>query len=123
MWPSILFWTYSLVMAIALLAFLQAFRVRKQLARHKRAAGLGVVLTFTGIIVVLVVTYLFDIRVPQRSPDIVRIHRTLAILAAAMTAVMAFTGWRRIKIHTRLWPLFFGLYIATLATALIGYQP
>lgn len=120
---ALLFWTYSAVMVAALACFIEAFRARRTLKRHKRMAGLGVILTLGGIAVVLLVTYLFGWRVPKRYPDIVRIHRALAVGAAVLVVVTAWTGWRRVRWHKRLYVVFFPLYIATIVTALIGYKP
>ena len=76
-----------------------------------------------GIVVVLIVTYAFDWRVDQRYPDVVRVHRTLALGATALVLLIGVSGWRRWPIHTKLYVPFFPLYVATVATALVGYTP
>jgi hypothetical protein len=120
---AVLYYTYGLVMLVALGCFVQAFRRRRDTPVHRRWGVTGVVLTLTGIVVVLALTYGLGWRVEQRLPEVVDVHRKLALASTALVLLVAFTGMRRIKIHKRLYVLFLPLYVATVATALIGYRP
>ncbi len=120
---AILYYTYGALMLASVACFGQAYRTRLVTPVHKRWGLAGVALSLGGILVVLVVTYAMDWRVAQRLPGVVRVHRTLAPIATALVIAIAITGWRRARIHRRLYVAFFPFYVATVATALIGYQP
>lgn len=120
---ALLYYVYGLVMLASLGCFLQAWRTRLVTPVHKRWGASGVGLALAGIVVVLVVTYAFEWRVDQRFPTVVRVHRALALAATAMMLFVGITGWRRMPIHTRLYVVFLPLYVATVATALLGYRP
>lgn len=120
---AILYIVYGLVMLVSLLCFALAYRHRLITPVHKRYALTGTALSLGGIVVVLILTYAFGWRVDQRFPDVVRVHRILALFATALVLFIAFTGWRRWPIHTRLYVVFFPLYVLTVGTALVGYQP
>ena len=120
---ALLYYTYGLVMLASLACFGQAYRTRLDTPVHKRWGMTGMALSVGGIVVVLVLTYAFGWRVEQRYPDVVRVHRALALLATALVLFIGISGWRRWPIHTKLYLAFFPLYIATVATALAGYTP
>ena len=120
---AVLYYTYGLVMLASLVCFAQAFRTRLVTPVHKRWGTAGAALSLGGIVVVLLLTYAFDWRVDQRYPDVVRVHRLLALGATALVLLIGVSGWRRWPIHTRLYLPFFPLYVATVATALVGYAP
>lgn len=120
---ALLYYVYGLVMVASLGCFVQAWRTRLATPVHKRWGVSGVALALAGIVVVLIVTYALGWRVEQRFPTVVRIHRTLALAATALMLFVGFTGWRRMPIHTRLYVVFLPLYLATVATALLGYRP
>lgn len=122
--PSpVLYYTYGLVMLASLGCFGQAYRMRLVTPVHKRWGMAGVALSLGGIVIVLVLTYALGWHVDQRFPGVVRVHRVLALAATALVLLIAVSGWRRWRIHTRLYVAFFPLYIATVATALVGYTP
>ena len=120
---ALLYYTYGAVMVASLACFAQAYRTRLVTPVHKRWGTAGAALSLGGIVVVLIATYLLDWRVDQRLPDVVRVHRVLALGATALVLLIGISGWKRWPIHTRLYMPFFPLYVATVATALIGYTP
>ena len=120
---ALLYYTYGAVMVASVVCFAQAYRTRLITPIHKRWAIAGTALSLGGIVVVLIVTYAFGWRVDQRFPDVVRVHRVLALFATALVLFIGFTGWRRWPIHKRLYVAFFPLYAVTVGTALVGYQP
>ena len=67
------------------------------------AGGLSNGSVIGGIVVVIVLTYTLDWRVDQRWPDVVRVHRALALGATALVLAIAVTGWKRWAIHTKLY--------------------
>lgn len=120
---AILYWAYLVVMAASLACFFKAFAVRRNTPQHKRWAGLGVLLTLAGIVVVMLAYRIFDWQVPQRYPEVVLWHRRLAYGASALVIFLAVSGALRWPIHKQLYRVFFPLYILTLALAAIGYRP
>ncbi|MDJ0973142.1 MAG: hypothetical protein QNJ98_01605 [Planctomycetota bacterium] len=120
---ALLYYTYAAVMVASLGCFAQAYRTRLVTPVHKRWGIAGAALSLGGIVVVLIATYVLGWIVDQRLPDVVRVHRLLALAATALVLLIAISGWQRWRIHTRLYIVFFPLYIATVATALIGYTP
>ncbi len=120
---TLLYYTYGLVMTGALACFVQAFRVRRNTPRHKRWAVSGVAMAFGGIVVVVLVTYLFGYRPTERFPEVVLWHRRMALAATVVMILTAVSGARRWRIHKRLYVLLFPLYTATIISAAIGYGP
>lgn len=120
---AVLYYTYGAVMVASLACFAQAFRSRLVTPVHKRWGITGAALSLGGIVVVLIATYALGWRVDQRYPDVVRVHRVLALIATALVLLLGVSGWRRWPLHTRLYIPFFPLYVATVATALLGYTP
>ncbi len=121
--PTILYYGYGAVMTFALVCFVQAFRVRKNTPRHKRWAITGVAVAFGGIVVVVLITYLFGYRPSERFPVVVLWHRRMALAATFVMVLTAVSGARRWRIHHRLYLLLFPLYVATIVSAAIGYAP
>ncbi len=121
--PALLFFAYVLVMAAGLVCFVRAFQVRHDTPRHKRWALTGTALALGGVVVVLLAWRVLDWQVASRSAEWVRVHRTLAYCATGMLLLVAVSGARRWAIHTRLYWVFFPLYTAALATALVAYRP
>lgn len=120
---ALLYYIYGAVMLASVGCFVQAFRRRFVTPIHKRWALTGMALSIGGIVVVILLTYVFGWRVDHRYSSVVRIHRMLALGATALVLLIGYTGWRRSPIHKRLYVVFFPLYAATVLTALIGYQP
>lgn len=120
---AVLFFAYVLVMAAGLFCFVRAFQVRRDTPRHKRWALTGTALALGGVVVVLVAWRVLDWQVAARSTQWVRVHRALAYAATGTLLFVAVSGARRWAIHTRLYWVFFPLYAAALATALVAYQP
>ncbi len=118
-----LYFIYLAVMTGALFCFLQAFRVRFDTPRHKRWGIAGVVVSLTGIVVVLVAAATVGWTVPERFPEVVRWHRRLAYVGTALIVLIAVTGAMRLRIHTRLYLVFFPIYVLVLVLAIIGYAP
>ena len=122
--PSwVLFATYLTVMGAAYACFLRAFAVRKRTPVHKRWGLTGVALDMAGTAVVLVVHRGLGWSLPHRDEALVLWHRGFAYATTAMVLLIAVTGWRRMPLHTRLWPVFLPLYGVTLALAILAYWP
>ncbi len=119
----ILYWTYVLVMVAGALCFVQAYRFRKQTARHKRYGIAGVALALSGITVVIALTYLFGWRVEQRWPDVVLVHRRVAYVSTTLLVLVAVTGMRRHRFHPLLARISVVFYFLALALAVVGYRP
>ena len=76
-----------------------------------------------GVAAVMTAAALWGWTVPERAPVVVLWHRRLAIAAALMIVLVAVTGARRMRIHTRLYVVFVPLYVLVLVLAIIGYRP
>jgi hypothetical protein len=122
--PSwVLYLVFLAVMGAALGCFLRAFAMRKTTPIHKRWGVTGVLLDLFGTAVVLVLHRGFGWSMAPRDRTLVLWHRGFAYVASAMVLFVAFTGWRRIPIHKRLWPVFLPLYATTLGLAIAAYWP
>ena len=121
---AVLFFAYLIVMGAAFWCFVQAYRTRFDTPVHKRWGLAGAVLSLSGIAVVLVLNYAMGWKVEQRFPDVVLWHRRFAYVATTLILLIAITGALRIlKIHTRLYVVFFPIYAIALLLAMIGYKP
>lgn len=120
---ALLYYVYLAVMATGLACFLQAYRRRFDTPVHRRWGLGGAGVSVTGIVVVLLGAELGGWRVAQRWPDVVSVHRVVALVAAALLLLTVSTGLLRIPIHTRLYKLFLPAYALALLTAGLGYQP
>ena len=121
---AVLFFTYVVVMTAALWCFVQAFRTRFDTPVHKRWGITGCLLSLGGIAVVLVLNYALGWKVDQRFPEVVLWHRRFAYVGTALILLIMATGALRIlRIHTRLYVVFFPIYVIALVLAVIGYKP
>jgi hypothetical protein len=122
--PSeVLFPVYLLVMGAAATCFTRAYLVRRDTPRHMRWALTGFGLDLTGTVVVLVLHKVLGWPMRVAQPDVVWVHRTLALLVTALLLYTALAGWRRWRVHPRLGRVFLPLYWVTLALAVVGYWP
>jgi len=111
-------------MLAALGCFAQAYRHRLDLPRHKRFGITGIALGLGGVVVVIAASAAFGWTVPVRHADIVWIHRRLFAPASMLLMLLVgISGGLRWRIHTKLYMLLFPLYLATVATAIVGYWP
>ena len=121
---AVLFFAYVVVMTVALGCFVQAFRKRFDTPVHKRWGITGCLLSLGGIVTVLVLSYAMGWRVPQRFPDVVLWHRRFAYVGTILILLIMATGALRIlRVHTRLYVVFFPVYVIALVLAIIGYKP
>jgi hypothetical protein len=111
------------VMGAAFGCFLAAFATRKRTPVHRRWGITWVAIDLAGTAVVLVAYRGFGWVIERSDPTVVFWHRAFAYVATAMVLLVAVSGWRRWKIHTRLWPVFLPLYAVTYVLALWGYWP
>jgi ABC-type uncharacterized transport system permease subunit len=125
MLSSLLYFVYGAVMLLGLVCFVRAFQTRLDTPVHKRWGLRGAVIALAGIAVVVVATYLGGEpwQVKERFPDVVLVHRAIALLAFALLLLTAFTGMRRHRLHPRLYVVFMPVYVLALVTAAIGYRP
>ena len=120
---ALLYFLYLTVMAAGLGCFLQAFRHRRTTPVHKRWALFGTALSLGGIAVVLLGAEFLGWRVEARYPEVVAVHRKIALAATALLILTAVTGALRMGLHKRLYIVFLPVYVASLVTAMIGYRP
>ncbi len=122
--PSpVLYFTYLLVMAAGLVCFLKAFQSRLDTPVHKRWGITGMALSLGGIAVVLLGAWLWDWRVDERLPDVVRFHRAAAYGAVGLMVLVSVTGALRHPLHKKLYIVFLPVYVVVLVTAMVGYRP
>jgi len=120
---AVLYFLYGAVMGAGLFCYVRAYQTRLDTPVHKRWGLTGASLSLGGILVVLLGFYAFGWTVNERVPEVVRVHRVVALAAAAMLILTAVTGMARHKLHPRLYLVFLPLYVIALLTAAIGYGP
>ena len=120
---SLLYFTYGGVMLAALVCFVRAFQTRLDTPVHKRWGIAGVALSLGGILVVVFGAYVFGWQVNIRSMDVVIWHRRIALVSLVLLCMIAITGATKHRLHRRLYVVFLPVYVVSLITAAIGYQP
>lgn len=120
---SILYFVYGAVMLIGMICFVRAYQTRLDTPVHKRWGITGTAISLFGILVVVVGAYLWGWQVNERWPDLVRVHRAVALVALALLLLTAITGMLRHRLHPRLYVVFLPVYLIALVTAALGYRP
>ena len=120
---SILYFVYGAVMLIGMICFVRAYQTRLDTPVHKRWGISGTAISLFGILVVVVGAYLWGWQVNERWPDLVRVHRAVALVALALLLLTAITGMLRHRLHPRLYVVFLPVYFLALVTAAFGYCP
>jgi hypothetical protein len=117
-------WLAEVLMFTALGLFIAAFRVRKtDQARHQRLGKVGALIVFTGLLAVELVARGLDWRFPVRSPEALRVHIWVATAALLVLIALVVTGMRGPRrLHVRLWPIFFPLFVATNVLSLFAFR-
>jgi len=117
-------WFAEAVMFGALLLFVRAFQVRRSdQPLHQRLGKWGASLVITGLVALEVVARGFGWKFPVRSPTVLHVHIAVATAALVTLIALVWTGMRGPRrVHVRLWPLFFPLYVATLVLSLFAFK-
>lgn len=117
-------WLAEVLMFGALGLFIAAFRVRRSdPALHQRLGKLGALIVFVGLLAVELVARGLDWEFPVRSATLLKVHILVATAALLVLIVLVFTGIRGPRrLHVRLWPLFFPLFVATNVLSLFAFR-
>lgn len=117
-------WFAEGVMLGALLLFARAFQVRcTNQPLHQRLGKWGAGLVFAGLVAVEVVARGLGWSFPVRSQTTLHVHIAVASVALVTLIALVWTGMRGPRrIHVRLWPLFFPLYVATIVLSLFAFK-
>lgn len=117
-------WFAEVVMFGALLLFARAFQVRRtNQPLHQRLGKWGACLVFAGLVAVEVVARGLGWSFPVRSQTTLHVHIAVASVALVTLIALVWTGMRGPRrVHVRLWPLFFPLYVATIVLSLFAFK-
>ena len=117
-------WLAEVLMFSALGCFVRAFQVRRSdPALHQRLGKAGALTVFVGLLAVEVLARGLGWQFPLRSPTVLRIHIWVATVALVVLIALVVTGMRGPRrVHVRLWPLFFPLYVATVVLSLFAFK-
>jgi hypothetical protein len=120
---EVLFVAYGLVMTAALGCFAKALATRKNTPVHRRWGISGISIDLGGTFLVWVAYRFFGWTVVPRDPALVSWHRGVAYFATTAALLVGISGWRRWRIHPRLWPVFLPLFLVAYVLAGLAYWP
>lgn len=117
-------WFAELLMVGALVLFVRAYQVRRtNQALHQRLGKTGALVVFVGLLAVEVLARGFGWSFEKRSEFMFRIHVWVASVALVVLIALVWTGIRGPRrVHVRLWPLFFPLYVATVVLSFLAFK-
>ena len=117
-------WFAEAVMLVALVCFVQGFRVRvSDRALHMRLGKIGAALVFAGLLAVEVMMRGVGWHFPIRSHPMLHVHIVVASFALAVLVALVWTGMKGPRrVHVKLWPFFFPLYVATVVLSLLAFD-
>jgi len=117
-------WVAEILMLVALGCFVRAFQVRiSNRALHMRLGKLGALIVFVGLLAVELLLRVAGWQFPIRSRTMLHVHIVVASVALAVLVALVWTGIKGPRaLHVKLWPLFFPLYIGTVALSVVAFE-